>query len=62
MGKCGNKLSIIAYSFKAAQMLIEQWRKHYNTVRPHSSLSYRPPAPQVFSPFQAPLDQATQMQ
>ncbi len=30
-----------------AKVLIEQWRKHYNTVRPHSSLGYRPPAPEV---------------
>ena len=30
-----------------ARVLIEQWRTHYNTVRPHSSLGYRPPAPEV---------------
>lgn len=30
-----------------AKVLIEGWRKHYNTVRPHSSLRYRPPAPEV---------------
>ena len=30
-----------------ARVLIEQWRWHYNTVRPHSSLGYRPPAPEV---------------
>ena len=30
-----------------AKVLIEQWRRHYNTVRPHSSLHYRPPAPEV---------------
>ena len=30
-----------------AKVLIEQWRVHYNTVRPHSSLGYRPPAPEV---------------
>ncbi len=30
-----------------AKLLIEQWRRHYNTVRPHSSLRYRPPAPEV---------------
>ena len=35
----------IFYSLKEAQVLIEMWRKHYNTVRPHSSLGYRPPAP-----------------
>ena len=25
-------------------MLIERWCHHYNTIRPHSSLGYRPPA------------------
>ena len=30
-----------------AQVLIERWRKHYNTARPHSALGYRPPAPEV---------------
>ena len=35
----------IFYSLKEAQVLIEQWRRHYNEVRPHSSLGYRPPAP-----------------
>ena len=30
-----------------AKVLIEQWRTHYNTVRPHSALGYRPPAPEV---------------
>jgi putative transposase len=35
----------IFYSLKEAQVLIEMWRQHYNTVRPHSSLDYKPPAP-----------------
>jgi transposase InsO family protein len=35
----------IFYSLKEAQVLIEMWRKHYNTIRPHSSLAYRPPVP-----------------
>mgnify|MGYP004536218955 CR=1 FL=1 len=35
-----------------AKVLIEQWRCHYNTVRPHSSLRYRPPAPEVVMPGQ----------
>ena len=35
----------IFYSLKEAQVLIEIWRQHYNTVRPHSSLDYKPPAP-----------------
>ena len=30
-----------------AEVLIEQWRMHYNTVRPHSSLGYQPPAPEA---------------
>ena len=29
-----------------AKVLIEMWRRYYNTVRPHSSLYYRPPAPE----------------
>jgi transposase InsO family protein len=34
-----------------AKVLIERWRVRYNTVRPHSSLGYRPPAPEaVWSP------------
>jgi putative transposase len=33
-----------------AEVLIEQWRKEYNQVRPHSSLGYRPPAPEVTIP------------
>jgi len=37
----------IFYTLKEAQILIEQWRIHYNTVRPHSSLGYRSPAPQT---------------
>lgn len=39
----------IFYSLKEARVLIEQWRRHYNTRRPHSSLGYRPPAPQTWS-------------
>ena len=35
----------IFYSLKEAQVLIEMWRRQYNTVRPHSTLGYRPPAP-----------------
>ena len=31
-------------------MLIEQWRREYNTVRPHSSLGYLPPAPEAIRP------------
>lgn len=34
---------------KEAKVLIESWRRHYNTVRPHSSLGYRPPAPEAIA-------------
>jgi putative transposase len=37
----------IFYTLKEAKVLIEQWRGHCNEVRPHSSLGYRPPAPQA---------------
>ena len=33
-----------------ARVLAERWRTHYNTVRPHSSLGYRPPAPEAIQP------------
>jgi len=33
-----------------AQVLVERWRREYNTVRPHSSLNYRPPAPETIKP------------
>lgn len=33
------------YTLKEAQIIIENWRREYNHVRPHSSLNYRPPAP-----------------
>ena len=40
----------IFYSLKEAQIVIGMWRKEYNTVRPHSALGYRPPAPVANSP------------
>jgi len=33
----------IFFTLKEAEILIEMWRKEYNTVRPHSALGYRPP-------------------
>jgi len=35
------------YTLREAQVLIEWWRVHYNTFRPHSALGYRPPAPET---------------
>jgi transposase InsO family protein len=40
----------IFYTLRAAQIIIESWRRHYNGVRPHASLGYRAPAPEVFVP------------
>jgi putative transposase len=40
----------IFYSLKEATIVIESWRRHYNTLRPHGSLGYKPPAPEVFVP------------
>ncbi len=37
----------IFYTLKEAEVLIEGWRNQYNRVRPHSSLGYRPPAPEA---------------
>ena len=37
----------IFYTLTEAQILIEAWRQHYNSVRPHSSLGYRPPDPEA---------------
>jgi hypothetical protein len=37
-------------TLREAQVLIETWRRHYNAVRPHSSLGYQPPAPQAILP------------
>jgi putative transposase len=33
-----------------AKVLVEAWRRKYNEVRPHSSLGYRPPAPEAIQP------------
>ena len=35
------------YTLKEAQIIIEKWRKEYNTIRPHSSLGYKAPAPEA---------------
>ena len=42
-----------------AQVLIERWRVHYNTKRPHSSLGYKPPAPQTILPKSCDMPYAT---
>jgi putative transposase len=52
----------IFYSLKESIIVIEQWRKHYNTIRPHSSLNYRPPAPQTSTAPSPQLDRSYLMQ
>jgi len=44
------------YTLREAQVIIERWWQEYNTVRPHSSLNYRPPAPETIqAPFIPPI-------
>ena len=40
----------IFYTAKEEHVLIESWRNYYNTIRSHSSLGYRPPAPETVVP------------
>ena len=42
----------IFYSLREAQIIIVEWRKRYNTKRPHSALGYRPPAPETIIPME----------
>jgi transposase InsO family protein len=35
----------VFYTLKEAQVLLEIWRRHYNTIKPHNSLAYKSPAP-----------------
>ena len=44
-----------------AQVLIEDWRRHYNQVRPHSALGYRPPAPEAVTSCSATLHMMSQL-
>jgi transposase InsO family protein len=41
----------IVFSGSEAGIVIEQWRVHYNIVRPPSALGYRPPAPESIIPM-----------
>jgi putative transposase len=38
----------IFYSIKELRVLVERWRVHFNTLRPRSSLGYRPPTPETW--------------
>jgi putative transposase len=57
--KAGSRLRDVAAELATLQLrrrrakvgiIIESWRRHYNTIRPHASLGYKPPAPEVFMP------------
>ncbi len=41
-------------------VLIERWRREYNTFRPHSALDYRPPAPEA-TELQLPASTSLQL-
>ena len=40
----------VFHTLREAQALIERWRQHFNTIRPHSAPGHRPPAPEVATP------------
>ena len=52
----------IFYSLKEATIIIEGWRIHYNTQRPHSALGYKPPAPVTRAIKPPPINQPAIMQ
>jgi transposase InsO family protein len=43
----------IFYTLTEAKVLVEGWRREYNEFRPHSSLGYRPPAPEATMPLES---------
>jgi len=58
-GYLNSEDGLVALYHWEAQVMIESWRQHYNTVRPHSSLGYKPPAPEAILPRPAGLPYAT---
>jgi len=51
MVKKGYTPEQIINKLREAKVLIEQWRKEYNQIRPHSALGYCPPAPEAILTF-----------
>jgi transposase InsO family protein len=41
----------VFYTLKEAKIIIEEWRKHYNTKKPHSALGYRPTVAETIVPM-----------
>jgi len=52
----------VFYTLKEAPIIIERWRQEYNTVRPHSSLNYKPPAPETLLPLAPGPDKENMIQ
>ena len=52
----------ILYDLKDAQIVVDQWQKYHNTIRPHSVRNYRPSAPQTFASSADHLDEIVAMQ
>lgn len=50
MARKHHKPEEIVAKLRQVEVLIAGWRRHYNIVPPHSSLRYRPPAHEGFSP------------
>ncbi|MFL5813331.1 MAG: IS3 family transposase [Bdellovibrionia bacterium] len=50
----------IFFTLTEAKVITEQWRKHYNTKRPHSALGYLPPAPETIQ-FKSPLYSSSEL-
>jgi hypothetical protein len=42
--------SMSHFTLCKAPIVIESWRRHYNTIRPHALIGFEPPAPEVFVP------------
>ena len=49
----GYAVKEIFYTLQEARTVIEWYRLEYNSVRPHSSLNYQPPAPEAILPWGA---------
>ena len=54
----GDKIGSICRSLGISEQSYYRWRRHYNTLRPHSSLGYQPPAPETILPRPAGLPYA----
>jgi putative transposase len=44
----GETTGLVCRTLGIAEQTFYRWRRGYNTVRPHSALGYRPPAPEAF--------------